>query len=70
MSCCADQLKLGTSVCASLCASGVQRITTDAVHHQLVHQDRIVGPAQLPEQQHTRTKVPGSATTIYQHQKF
>ena len=81
MSCCADQLKLGASVCASLfaslcvqcaslCASEVQRITRDAVHHQVVHQDRIVGPAQLPEQQHTRTKIPGGATTIYQQQKF
>lgn len=81
MSCCADQLKLGASVCASLfaslcvqcaslCASEVQRITRDAVHHQVVHQDRIVGPAQLPEQQHTRTKIPGGATTIHQHQKF
>ena len=70
MSCCAGQLKLGTSVCASLCASEVQRITRDAVHHQPVHQDRIVGPAQLPEQQHTRTKIPGGATTIYQQQKF
>jgi len=50
MSCCADQLKLGASVCASLfaslcvqcaslCASEVQRITRDAVHHQVVHQD-------------------------------
>ena len=82
MSCCAGQLKLGTSVCASLCASLCVQCASLCVHQKFnasqemqciisaVHQDRIVGPAQLPEQQHTRTKIPGGATTIHQHQKF
>ena len=65
------------AVCISVRAVCIPVCIRSSTHHNRciassggASGSRIVGPAQLPEQQHTRTKIPGGATTIHQHQKF
>ena len=65
------------AVCISVRAVCIPVCIRSSTHHKRCSASsggasgsRIVGPAQLPEQQHTRTKIPGGATTIHQHQKF